>query len=50
MGNILDLSKIFGSWGTQDMRIVMVGLDGAGKTTVCLPFWLFVPTSIDSQL
>jgi signal recognition particle GTPase len=35
MGNILDLSKIFGSWGTQERRIVMVGLDGAGKTTVC---------------
>jgi signal recognition particle GTPase len=35
MGNILDLTKIFGKWGTQERRIVMVGLDGAGKTTVC---------------
>jgi membrane glycosyltransferase len=31
MGNIVDF---FSNWGTQDRRILMLGLDSAGKTTV----------------
>ncbi|KAJ3268342.1 Arf GTPase arf1 [Terramyces sp. JEL0728] len=29
----LSISKLFG-WGTKEMRILMVGLDAAGKTTI----------------
>lgn len=32
MGGIF--AKIFGNLGTKEMRILMVGLDAAGKTTV----------------
>jgi len=31
----LSISKLFnGLWGKKDMRILMVGLDAAGKTTI----------------
>ncbi len=32
MGNIF--AKLFASFGKQEMRILMVGLDAAGKTTI----------------
>jgi len=31
----ISISKLFsGLWGKKDMRILMVGLDAAGKTTI----------------
>ena len=35
MGNVIDFGKIFaGLFGKRDLRILMVGLDAAGKTTI----------------
>ena len=30
----LNISKLFNFWGKKEMRILMVGLDAAGKTTI----------------
>jgi hypothetical protein len=32
MGNAI--AKLFASWGSREMRVVMLGLDAAGKTTI----------------
>lgn len=32
MGNFFD--KLFRDWTTKEMRVLMVGLDGAGKSTI----------------